>query len=210
MKNVRKIFAILLIAAGLGLAAPMAHAVSKGSSSPTDVVQKFYDTLTAVMKDGNDLGYSGRYKKLAPALKSAYNLPLMTRIAVGPVWTQATPDEQKQLISAFSDFSVATYANRFVKYDGEQFQVIDQKPATGGGVIVETKLIPGGNDKPVQLNYLMKQDDQGSWRIVDVYLDGSISELATRRSEFTDIVQRDGIPALVDQLGNKAKAMGPS
>jgi phospholipid transport system substrate-binding protein len=162
------------------------------------------------MKNGNNLGFAGRYKQLAPAIKAAYNLPLMTRYAVGPVWTQATPDEQKQLISAFSDFSIATYANRFAKYDGEQFQVLDQKPATGGGVIVETRLVPSGDDQPVAINYLMKQDDQGNWRILDVYLDGSISEIATRRSEFTDIVNRDGIPALVDQLGTKARAMGPS
>lgn len=206
MKNIGKIIAILLIAAGLSFAAPHAQA----ASSATDVVQKFYGTLTSVMKDGNNLGFSGRYKKLAPAIQAAYNLPLMTRYAVGPVWSQATPDEQKQLISAFSDFSIATYASRFTKYDGEQFQVLDQKPATGGGVIVETKLTPGGNTQPVSLNYLLKQDNQGKWRIIDVYLDGSISELATRRSEFTDIVNRNGIPALVDQLGNKAKAMGPS
>jgi phospholipid transport system substrate-binding protein len=205
MKVMRKILIAVVIAAGLSLAAP-----AFAAPSATSVVQKFYDTLTSVMKDGNNLGFSGRYKKLAPAINAAYNLPLMTRYAVGPVWSQATPDEQKQLISAFSDFSIATYANRFTKYDGEQFQVLDQKPASGGGVIVETKLTPGGGDQPVQLNYLMKQDDKGAWRILDVYLDGSISELATRRSEFTDIVNRDGIPALVDQLGNKARAMGPS
>lgn len=210
-----KLLAVLLLAAGMGLAAPSAFAKAKNvpvasSFSPTQVVHKFYDTLSAVMKDGPDLGFSGRYKKLEPAIRAAYNLPLMTRYAVGPVWTQASADQQQQLISAFSDFSIATYANRFTKFDGEQFQVIDEKPASGGGKIVETKLVPGGSDQPVSLNYLMKQDDKGAWRIVDVFLDGSISELATRRSEFTSIVNRDGIPALVNQLGEKSKPIGPS
>ena len=63
---------------------------------------------------------------------------------------------------------------------------------------------------PVAINYLMKPDDQGTLRIVDVFLDGAISELAARRSEFTSIVRRDGIPALVNSLGDKAKQMGPS
>ena len=86
-----------------------------------------------------------------------------------------------------------------------------QRNATDGGIIVETNLVPGGQDaKPVTLNYLLKQDDKGSWRIVDVFLDGAISELATRRSEFSSIVERDGIPALVNDLGQKSKDLDPS
>jgi phospholipid transport system substrate-binding protein len=56
----------------------------------------------------------------------------------------------------------------------------------------------------------LKQDSNGKWRIVDVFLDGSISELATRRSEFSSIVERDGISALVNDLGEKSHEMGPS
>jgi len=209
-----KIFAVLLLAAGLGLAAPVAFAKIKpaanADAAPSTVVKNFYDTLTGVMKDGDNLGFAGRYKKLAPAIKASFNLPLMTRFAVGPDWRKANAGEQQQLISAFSDFSVATYANRFAKYGGEQFEVIGQKPASGGGTIVETKLTPGDGGAPVTLNYLMRQDDQGSWRIVDVFLDGAISELATRRSEFTSIVEHDGIPALVNELGEKSRQMGPS
>jgi phospholipid transport system substrate-binding protein len=162
------------------------------------------------MKDGDRLGYAGRYRKLDPAVKGAFNLPLMTRFAVGPVWLKASGEEQQQLISAFSDFSVATYASRFTKYGGEQFDVVGQMPASGGGVIVETRLTPGGGDKPVALNYLMRQDDKSNWRIIDVFLDGAISELATRRSEFNSIVERDGISALVNDLGEKSRQMGPS
>lgn len=210
-----KILAVLLIA--FALAAPMASAAptpTPADQAPTDqaaskVVKNFYAALTSTMKEGDRLGYAGRYRKLDPAIRAAYNLPLMTRFAVGPDWLKATPEEQKQLVSAFSDFSIATYASRFTKYDGEKFEVLDQKPAAGGGVIVETRLTPG-TDAPVKLDYLMRQDDSGTWRIVDVFLDGSISELATRRSEFTSIVEHDGIPALVNQLGEKSKQMGPS
>lgn len=221
MMKATKTFAILILAAGIALAAPLALAASgnatpvKFAATQTDgtasaVVKNFYTTLVGVMKDGDNLGFAGRYKKLEPAIRSAFNLPLMTRFAVGPVWHTASTGEQQQLISAFSDFSVATYASQFTKYDGEQFEVIDQKAASGGGVIVETQLVPGDGSAPVTLNYLMKQDERGAWRIVDVFLDGAISELATRRSEFTSIVERDGIPALVNELDEKSKQMGPS
>lgn len=212
--NIKRSIAAVVMVIGLTLA-PVAHAgtlppvaAPAQAASASDVVRNFYAQLVDVMRQGDQLGFSGRYKKLEPTIKTAFNLPLMTRFAVGLDWTKATPEEQQALTAAFSDFSVATYANQFKAYDGEVFQVIGEKPATGG-LIVETQLKPRESD-PVTLNYLMKKDDQGSWRIVDVFLDGAISELATRRSEFTSIVRRDGIPALVNSLGDKAKQMGPS
>ena len=86
------------------------------------VVRDFYSHLTDTMKAGPQLGYAGRYKQLEPAITSAFNLPLMTRLAVGPSWSGATPAEQQQLVAAFSAFSVANYASQFKAYDGEQFE----------------------------------------------------------------------------------------
>lgn len=224
MMKFRVFFAVLTLATALGGLGSYAHAVpattptasapapATASAIPTTtasaVIKNFYAQLTDVMKQGDQLGYSGRFKKLQPIVQSSYDMPYMTRVAVGMVWSKATPNEQKQLIEAFSDFSTANYAHNFAKFNGEEFIVTDEKPIKDG-VIVETKLTPKDHD-PVTLNYLMHKDDKGTWRIADVYLDGSISELATRRSEFSSIANRDGIPALVNSLGEKSKSMGPS
>ena len=79
---------------------------------PTQIVKNFYDKLASVMKDGDKLGFEGREKALTPAIKNSFNFPLMTRVAVGPLWSEATPDEQKKLIAAFSQFSIANYASQ--------------------------------------------------------------------------------------------------
>ncbi|HEU0117944.1 MAG TPA: ABC transporter substrate-binding protein [Alphaproteobacteria bacterium] len=194
-------------------AAPATHSHAAAAPQPvaasaSDVVRNFYATLVDSMKQGDQIGFAGRFKKLDPAVKAAFDMPTMTRFAVGSVWTKATPDEQQQLISAFSDFSTANYASQFKAYNDEQFEVVDEKPSPGG-VIVETTLTPKGA-APVALNYMMHKDDKGNYRIVDVYLNGTISQLATRRSEFNAIVDRDGIPALVNSLDEKSKQMGPS
>lgn len=218
MKNVMQFFLVFIIGVGLAAAAP-AHAKMPStvpdaaqsgadSTDATNIVKDFYSQLLDTMKQGDQLGFAGRYKKLEPAIKNAFNLPLMTRFAVGLSWSNATSEEQQQLVSAFSDFSVATYASQFKSWDGESFEIQNEKPSTEG-VIVETQLKQKSGD-PVTLNYLMRKDDQGKWRIVDVFLDGAISELAARRSEFSSIVRRDGINALVNSLGTKAKQMGPS
>lgn len=173
------------------------------AGNPAAAVETFYGTLLAVMKDGQKLGFAGRREKLAPAIAAAYDLPLMTRLMVGPRWQNLAPSDQRQLIDAFSDFSIATYASRFDDYSGERFEVDpDPVPAPDNGVIVHTKLVRP-NDEPVQLDYLLR-NNAGSWQIIDVYLSGTVSELATRRSEFSSVLRRGGTSALVDLLKKRA------
>ena len=106
------------------------------------------------------------------------------------------------LTAAFSDLSVSTYAARFDGYSGEHFDVDPDPAPTSGGVIVNTKLVQS-NGEPVQLNYLMKDGDAG-WQILDVFLKGTVSELATRRSEFSTVLRRDGAQALVQLIQTRA------
>lgn len=198
-----------LPAAAAETAAPATAATAQSVTPATQLVRDFYAQLVRVMKQGEALGFSGRYKQLAPVIQDAYHLPLMTRFAVGPSWIAASEDQRTQIIKAFTTFSIATYASRFTKYDGEQFDVIGEKPASGGGVIVETHLTPKDSE-PITLNYVVRNDETGKPRIVDVLMDATISELATRRSEFAAIVKREGLSALIVTLDQKAKSMGPS
>ena len=172
------------------------------ASSPAAVIGAFYDTLLAAWKGAATLGFEGRRAKLAPAVRAAYNLPVMTRLTVGPQWQGMTPAQQTQLISAFADYSVATYASRFNTYSGERFEVDPNPSPTTNGVIVHTKLIKSDGN-PVQLDYLMQQSD-GGWHVIDVYLSGTISELATRRSEFSSVLSHGGADALAEALKKKA------
>ena len=127
----------------------------------------------------------------------------MTRLMVGPQWQNLPPEQQKQLIDAFSAFSIATYANRFDGYSGERFDVdAAPEPVNNDDVVVKSQLVQSDGDT-VELDYLM-HDEAGTWQIIDVYLSGTVSELATRRSEFTSVMRRGGPSALVDLLQRKA------
>jgi len=74
-------------------------------------------------------------------------------------------------------------------------QTIDRAPADK---LVKTHLIQA-NGKVVALDYLMRNTG-GEWKVVDVYLDGTISELANRRAEFSAILKAGGPTALIDSL----------
>lgn len=165
-------------------------------------VRRFYDALLDVMKRAKALGLKGRYDVLAPVISSTFDLAAMTRIAVGPKWTSLPPEQQKELIDAFSRMTIATYASRFDGYSGEKFEIEPDVESRASGSVVHTRIVqPSG--EPVTLNYLLRKS-AGAWRIVDVYLTGTISELATRRAEFASILDSGGAQALVASLREQA------
>jgi phospholipid transport system substrate-binding protein len=196
----RRSLLLIMTAGAAGAALPVA--MSRAAVPAVDIIKGFYDTLLAVMQQAKTLGLKGRYEKLDPAIRKAFNLPLMTRLSVGPDWVKLSPEEQKSLTAAFSDLSISTYAARFDGYSGEHFDVDPNPTPTTGGVIVNTKLVQSSGE-PVELNYLMRDGDAG-WQILDVFLKGTVSELATRRSEFSTVLRRDGAEALVHLIQNRA------
>ncbi len=171
------------------------------------VVGGFYDVLLATMKNGPALKFAGRVERLTPALSAAFDLPTMTRIAAGAQWPAIKPEEQRQLVDSFSRFSVASYAANFDGWSGERFEVVKESPApgSGGGMIVETRLVPKSGD-PVQLNYLLRPSAGGP-RIIDVFVNGTISELAARRSEFASVLAHDGAKGLHEMLETRLKEL---
>lgn len=199
MMNRRSIFRML--AAGAALTA-LPFSASRAAPPAVETIKGFYDTLLAVMQQAKALGLKGRYEKLDPAVHKAFNLPLMTRLSVGPDWAKLSPEEQKSLTAAFSDLSVSTYAARFDGYSGEHFDVDPNPTQTASDVIVNTKLVQKSGES-VQLNYLMR-DGEAGWQILDVFLKGTVSELATRRSEFSTVLRRDGAAGLVQLIQSRA------
>lgn len=177
-------------------------AAAQDTGDPKSVVQSFYDALDETMKQGDELGFDGRYKKLEPVIRETFDVPVMAKIAVGPEWTNLKPDEKTKLLEAFDRYMISTYASRFKTDKGLKFQVGEVKTPADNRTLVETKLIRANGD-PVALNYLFRPDTNGSWKIIDVYLSGAISEMARMRSDFSATVTGGGAAALIAALERK-------
>jgi phospholipid transport system substrate-binding protein len=197
--------ALSLTGVSLPALAQQAVAAAEAADPAVAKVKGFYDALLSGMKQAKQLGVKGRAEKLDPVIKATFDLATMTRLAVGPAWEKFTPAQQQGAIDAFTKVTVATYANQFDGFNGEVFDVDPTPKARGADKVVETKLTPNGQP-PVPLNYLMRgQGDQA--RIVDVYLNGTISQLATRRSEFSAAVQQGGADALIQGLQQQVEKL---
>lgn len=177
------------------------------ASDPQATIRDFYATLTQTMKNGPQLGEKGRYDALAPAIRQSFDLSAMAQLAVGPSWANLSPAERQQVTEAFARYTIATYANQFSKDGGVKFEVADQR-AMPYGTIVDTQIVQPDGDK-VAINYVLHQNGQ-QWQVADVYLKGTISQIATLRSQFSSVLLRDGANGLIAALNRKTANLVPT
>jgi phospholipid transport system substrate-binding protein len=183
------------------LAAVAGQAEQAPLPAATPVVEKLHDALTEVMKSAETLGYQGRYTQLTPIVAEAFDLPFMARKTVGRHWKKLPECDQTRWIEAFGRLTTATYADRFEGYSGESFRTDAEEPAIHDTMMVLTTLTRP-DDEDVQLNYRLRRTGDG-WKIIDIYLDGTVSELALRRSEYSSVLKREGFENLVSTLDGK-------
>lgn len=180
--------------------------VQAADPSPTAQVERLNSALLGAMKNADELGFKGRYAQLKPELEELFNFGFMGRIAVGAYWKRLEAAQQRKLIDAFSELSIATYADRFSGYSGEKFEIVSAEKSVKDTILVKTNLIKS-DGSPVALNYLLRPAD-GVYRIIDIFLDARFSELARLRADYTAVMKRDGFDALIETITSKIAALG--
>ena len=177
---------------------PLANTTYAAISDPAAIqVQRLHTSLLDSMRAGSNSTNTDRYRKLEPVIEQVFDLPLMTRLAIGPGWTNFTGEQQQAVVAAFTRLTIASYAHNFNKFSGERFELDDNVLVRGADKIVQTKII-SPHDEPTSLVYRMRESGE-LWKIIDVSSDG-VSELTLRRSDFTAAIAAGGAPVLIDHL----------
>ena len=192
--------ALALLWSGLAPVSVQAH-----DGPPDTVVQAYYSTLLNAMQNAKTLGFEGRFKQLEPVIKDTFDLTFMARYATRGFWEKLTKAQQDKLVAEFARLSAATYAARFNDYAGEKFKVLKSETTPQNDTFVYTQIVKS-NGEPVAINYLLRKQSE-QWRIIDVYLRGTISELAKWRADFTSVISRDGFDGLIAAIDKKVKAL---
>ena len=167
-------------------------------------IQAYYQRLLPTLQQADRLSVQERDRRFTPAINSAFDLGTMTRYAAGPAWSAFSPSQQAAVREAFGRFLIADYASLVRDYSGQSFVVEPQttREPRGGGEVVKTKLIQAGG-RTVTINYLVR-----GGRVIDVYFNGTISDLATRRDEFASILAGGGgANALVRTLRQRTETL---
>ncbi|UCG13490.1 MAG: HpnM family protein [Deltaproteobacteria bacterium] len=164
------------------------------------VVENLNHALLGVMKEADQLGFSGRYQRLAPVMTASYDFPFVSRIVVGRYWKQFSQEQKSKFVETFTNLSIATYAGRFDGYSGERFEVVSTEELRHGRQMVKSTLIkPDG--EVVHLDYILHQNEN-RWRIINVIANG-VSDLSLKRADYSSFLKTKGFDDLLRALNDK-------
>lgn len=181
--------------AAMALVAP-APILAQAADPARATVQALDDGLIGIMKARG--AQASRAATIAPVVDRAFDLPLMTRLAVGPTWTSIAPADQQALVAAFRRMTIAQYAANFDSWSGETFTIAPNVETRGTDKLVRTTLNQP-KQGPVAISYRLRQNG-ASWKIIDIFYRNAISQIATRRSDFATVLAKGGAKALIAHL----------
>jgi phospholipid transport system substrate-binding protein len=87
-------------------------------------------------------------------------------VSVGKFWRQLGRDQKILLVDTFTELSIATYADRFAGYSGENFKAKSQRRFGQDRALVRSVLSkPRGKKR--NFDSMLKRFN-GAWRIVNI------------------------------------------
>ena len=201
----RVVLAALALALSLALPLLFAPGAARAEAEPAipnpearAVVTALEDTLLAVMKEAETLGFEGRLGAIGPVVDQTFDLEFMAKTSIGRTWQGLSPEDQARWVESFGRYTKVKLADQFNAYSGQTFALKGERPASRGTVIVMSAVVRPGKDD-VRLDFRLRPDGE-SWLIIDIYGKGKVSEVALRRSEYAAILQKSGIEGLISSV----------
>ena len=191
---------------GLLLLAGLLPAHAADLPAPAQPIVALNAALLAAMRAGAATPFATRAATLRPVVERVFDLPTILRNSVGAArWSGFAPAVQQELVEAFTRFTVASWTANFDSFNGERFEVRPELRQVGADSVVQSNIVPT-TGTPTRLDYVMR-DTGGTWKAVDVLVDGAISRVATQRSDFRSLLSGGDAAPLIAMLQSKAVAL---
>ena len=172
---------------------------TKKINEATQTISKLHQGLKKI--SGQNAGIYNTTKKL---ITETYDTEKMLKMIIGDSWKNLNKEIKKEIINVFEEYIAKNYIKRFSKIKNLQFSSLEEKKI-GNYKTVKSNLILD-NDEKISISYLLSPKRQ-EWKIFDVLLAGSVSEIATKKSEFKSFIVDGNINPLIDALKKKNKTL---
>ena len=173
------------------------------SSSDQEIfitLDKLHKTIKEISEkkvDKNNMNY------ISQIVSDTYDIKKMSKIILGNSWTLSNPSERERFIKVFNSYISSNYIDRFQnkKEFDYQYRGID---SLGENYRIAYTIFKFGKKERLKINYMLIKN-QNKWLIFDILLNGSISEIATKKSEFKETLSNGGINSLISLISKKLK-----
>jgi phospholipid transport system substrate-binding protein len=188
------------IAASIGLGAPR-PAIAGGPDDPAVFVREFSAQAIGVLAD-QSLSGEHRQQAFRDLLTAGFDVKAISRFVLGRYWRRATEVQRAEFTGLFEDLIVATYSRKFSDYSGQTLKVEAIREENEKMAAVASRILRESGE-PIRIDWRLLRRN-GSWRIVDVVVEG-MSMVLSQRSEYAAVIKGDGgkIEGLLTKLREK-------
>lgn len=200
----KALMAWLLVASAV--AAPTTSTVAAPIMGPREIVQAAVsrvvfaiqraDMESSAPSQPSRLAMEQRRLEVRRIAADLFDFDEISRRALSRHWTARGPEEQAEFVRLFTDLLERTYLGRIESYSGEKIVYLGET-VDGSFATVRSKVVTRRRGE-TPIDYRLHLRD-GRWKVYDVLIDHA-SFVATYRSEFSRILQKEPYPALVERL----------
>ncbi len=199
--------ALRWIAATMLMMAVAATPVSAAEPNPADaqaLLEEVSDEVLAVLArhaDSGEMDVEQVRQDLSDIIMPHMDFVTMTRLAVGADWRDASREQKRALVTEFRTLLVRTYSQALDEYSGQQIEFLPLEESSHEDRVTVRSRVTRPEGQPIPVHYGVRYVD-GEWKVYDVVVEG-ISLVTTYRSNFSSLVQQNGIGGLVEELRRK-------
>ena len=143
------------------------------------------------------LNNNSNLEDILKVINQTYDAEKMLKMIIGKDWENQEIEKKEELIIVFKKYISKNYLKRFSKIDDVSFRSEKKEKISSELFLVRSNLII--KQEKISIDYLLSLQNN-VWKIFDVLLDGSISEIATKKSEFRIFIKEKEIDSLIDAL----------
>ena len=178
-------------------------AAAAGESARGVVEQTVAEVLAALQETG--MSSEQRRTQIEDIVYARFDFTTMSKLVLARNWKKFDDVQRAAFVDEFKSHLSRSYGTRIERYEQEEVDVLREREEKRGDVTVLT-VIRGGQFDNAEVNYRMRDRD-GTWRVIDVIIEG-VSLVSNFRSQFKDIISKEGADGLIAKLREKNEAHG--
>jgi len=174
--------------------------VARAGESPRAIVEKMTQAAIDVLGQ-KGLSSEEKRHRIEDLAYANIDFDIMSRLVLARNWGRLSAAQQAEFVRLFKEHLALTYGRSIESYNNEKVEVVGERDEGRGDWTVKTKILRGGGNADVLVDYRLRQEND-AWRIIDVVIE-RVSLVANFRSQFQEIMGSGGPAKLLDVLREK-------
>jgi phospholipid transport system substrate-binding protein len=188
LQHVRDLLRRFFSISGFALLAALALSFpAAADTDPTEFIDSLGNQTLEMIRDSTSLYQKQTY--FHQLLSQDFDLSGISRFVLGPYWRVASEPERQEFQRLFEYHVMMTYGPRLADYRPQGLRVTGKRLDPSGFVVMSQIIRPLGA-APIPIDWRLSVCD-GLYKVSDIVIDG-VSMAATQRSEFAQMIQRNG------------------